>query len=114
MTHYVYRIFDADNALLYIGATSDVHARIVFHQRPWYGQSKASNEMFGRIDRWTSEAHPSKEAALAAERAAIHAEAPLLNRLHNEGRHVTLPPVEVEDHSEDFALLAAAFCRPPT
>lgn len=90
--HFLYRCYDADGRLLYIGCTSDVERRIEGHrsahrtfilgtnpkaplssvrliqQMSWY---EASGPIVGR------------RAALAAERAAIKAERPLLNVVHN-------------------------------
>lgn len=82
--HYVYRCYDAADQLLYIGCCRDVESRIYMHlvtcTMPGWG------EMRRRYARHTSERYPNKKAARAAERQAIHDEAPLLNRQHNPKR----------------------------
>lgn len=69
----LYRFFDADGRLLYVGITKDPDKREREHalRSPWHPHAKSR----------TIEWHGSREAALDAERAAIHEEAPLFNRL---------------------------------
>jgi predicted GIY-YIG superfamily endonuclease len=77
----VYRIYDPDMTLLYIGSTGDLDRRMVMHSGP--------NEIPGAdvihqchlYD--TFVAYDTIEEARAAEREAIKREAPLLNRQHN-------------------------------
>ena len=83
--HSLYRLFDEDDQLMYIGVAFDVTHRIYMHEAAWYS-SHASMQMFRRIARHTTEEYPNKLAARAAERAAIKAEAPLYNRQHNPKR----------------------------
>lgn len=75
--HYVYRLFDADGRLLYIGATYHVPARLKAHRynTPWFSEV-ASVEY---------QTFPNRRAAFAAEAKAIHAEDPLYNRRHTPG-----------------------------
>lgn len=78
--HYLYRCYDADGLLLYIGCTSNVSRRIAAH-RSGAGQAVAS--------RWLSSAFmvrhevvgpfAGREAGRDAERLAIHLEQPLFN-----------------------------------
>jgi predicted GIY-YIG superfamily endonuclease len=83
--HYVYRIFDAADRLLYVGCTEDVTTRMFFHTSI-STPSEASWEIRRDMARHTSEEHPNKAAAHAAEIHAIKTEMPLLNRQHNPGR----------------------------
>jgi predicted GIY-YIG superfamily endonuclease len=65
----VYRFFDADGGLIYVGCTTNLPARLATHQnkqRPWW-------TTVVRID---VEHFDSLSAARAAERAAISAEHP--------------------------------------
>ena len=84
-THHVYRIYDADDALLYIGCAQDVETRLSFHCEI-SSQSPTSWEIAARMARHTSESYPNKALAREAERQAIAAEAPLLNKQHNRRR----------------------------
>ncbi|MEU8334716.1 GIY-YIG nuclease family protein [Micromonospora tulbaghiae] len=71
----LYRLFDADRRLLYIGITLNIGSRWKTHS--------------GQKPDWSLVAHaevehlPTREAALAAERAAIQAEKPAWNVIHN-------------------------------
>ena len=77
----LYRFFDADDQLLYVGIAGNPGRR--FHQhangpdgKPWWGQ----------VTRSTMEHFATREAAAAAEVAAIVAERPLHNVVHNKGK----------------------------
>lgn len=83
-THYLYRLFAADGTLLYIGVTEDVAHRVYMHRQTTVCTGWLT--IWTRYDHHTSEAYPTKLAAREAERAAIFAEAPLVNRQHNPKR----------------------------
>lgn len=83
--HDVYRIFDRDGQLLYVGCARFADARIYMHVAAWHA-SWPSMQMFGCMATYTVETYPTKEAARAAERAAIALEMPLYNRQHNPKR----------------------------
>ena len=72
----LYRYFDATGALLYIGVSRRWFRRNVDHQREasWHY----------RISSATIEMHPTRAAALDAERDAIRKERPLYNVVHND------------------------------
>ena len=67
----LYRFFDADGALLYVGITANLEQRWAAHERDkvWWPD----------VAEKTVEWHGTRPAALAAELAAIKAEAPRYN-----------------------------------
>lgn len=69
--HYVYRIYNWSNVLLYVGVTSDVKRRLYQQQR--------DKEWWPEVGSHTSVEYPGRPAALAAEKAAIQAEDPKYN-----------------------------------
>ena len=71
MTHYVYRQYDVNGQLLYVGAAACVWNRMVGHKRDaeWI-------ELVAGVD---IESFPSKAEALIAERRAIFEERPIYN-----------------------------------
>lgn len=97
--HFVYRIFDAEDRLLYVGCAENVESRIYLHQQI-SSQFPVSWEIARRIDRYTSQKYPNEQLAHEAERRAIESEIPLLNRQHNprrfkrvNGRYVALEQI---------------------
>ena len=75
LRHYVYRLYDADDRLLYVGCTRRFAKRLQEHMR--------DKEWAAQIDRWTiSDPYPNRDEARAAEAAAIRDEAPRHNRVH--------------------------------
>lgn len=68
---YVYRIFDTDGQLIYVGATANPESRILAHKHTswWYPQ-------LGRIK---IKVYPTRTAATDAEKAAIRTEFPRWN-----------------------------------
>lgn len=108
--HFVYRIYSADDVLLYIGCAYDVEQRIYMHKATY---TMVDAFLIHRhYQRHTSEQHPTLRAARAAERAAITAEAPLLNRQHNpkrwrrvDGQYLPVDEATLNEH--------AKLCAPP-
>lgn len=97
--HVVYRCYDADNRLLYIGCTQDLTARMQVHECD--STNPASVELIKRLDLVEYEEYPDRATARQAEREAITAEAPLLNTHHNLGRgRRDLAPVEPQQLSD--------------
>ena len=82
----LYRHFSADGELLYVGVSLNTVARLVAHQH--------RSEWFDKIASITIEKFESRDAAEAAETAAIKAEAPKFNRRHVAERTATVikPP----------------------
>lgn len=76
-TAYVYRLFDADGGLLYIGSSINCGARFTRHRadQPWWPQ----------VASWTLEDRPSLDEARTAERIAIAAEHPRHNKIRYDG-----------------------------
>ena len=74
--HYVYRLFDPADVLLYVGCSVNPEARLRTHRsdQPWSDI----------IDRQTVEGPFSRIEALAREAAAIADERPRFNVRHNE------------------------------
>lgn len=72
---FLYRVFDANGELLYIGITYYLHDRLVRHRKrqPWA-------ESMARVE---SLLYPCRLDAELAEAAAIRDELPLHNRLKN-------------------------------
>lgn len=97
--HWVYRVFDADDALLYIGCSLNPAQRLDGH-----AVSKVWWEFVRSI---TVESYPTKAEARVAEAAAIAAEKPRYNIKHKGERQSqsrTLVPTQWADARE---LLAA-------
>lgn len=70
----LYRHFDSSGKLLYVGVSKSALIRL--------GQHQEHAHWFGNISQVTIEKHPSREAALEAERLAIQSENPLCNVQH--------------------------------
>lgn len=77
--HFVYRCYDADGVLLYIGCTRNVKSRIAAHRRG-NGGSKASQWLSVTMASYEVEGpFRGREAGRLAERDAIQAEWPVFN-----------------------------------
>jgi predicted GIY-YIG superfamily endonuclease len=79
--HVLYRAYDAQGVLLYIGITMNPGNRFAQHSedKPWWADvAEIRVEHFG-----------SRKRVLAAERAAIQAERPCFNVIHNSGNVVS-------------------------
>lgn len=84
--HDVYRIFDDQGRLLYIGCARDWTERIHMHEA-LRRQNAVSDAICHRGYRVTVEIYRNKAMARAAEKTAIKAEAPHLNLEHNSSRY---------------------------
>lgn len=81
MTH-LYRHFDKDGDLLYVGISLSTVHRL--------GQHQENSHWFESITRVEIERFPTREAALQAEAMAIKHEKPLHNVMHNKPKKETL------------------------
>lgn len=99
----LYRYFDADDQLLYIGITGDLAVREVSHIRDSSWMEFAA--------RSTIERYPTRRDALDAERDAIETERPLFNVTHNEGPDTMRRLVEYLVGQGRTDLLAPAVSR---
>lgn len=84
--HYVYRCFDSEGTLLYVGVAVSVEDRMFHHTHLCNSWKQPNGTIRRHMVRWTSEQYATKLAARDAERRAITTEAPLLNRQHNPKR----------------------------
>lgn len=77
MSTTVYRMFDADDELLYVGITLNPPARFAKHKqdKPWWTLVKRIELMH----------HETREAALSTEKHFIETEKPLWNVVHRDG-----------------------------
>ena len=78
--HYVYRCYDADDRLIYVGMARDPKHRFLTHKR-------SHPEVFERTVRREVVEYPDRAHALAAEAEAIANEKPLLNKHHKGARY---------------------------
>ncbi|MFI2078489.1 GIY-YIG nuclease family protein [Streptomyces triculaminicus] len=74
----VYRLFDAEGRLLYVGMGRNPMQRWGSHaeQHPWWP----------RVVRFTVKWHPTRQEAAAEERQALRSESPV-NNIHGTERH---------------------------
>lgn len=84
-TTALYRHFSEDGTLLYVGISNSAVRRLGQHMR---GARWATE-----ISRVEVSQYPSRESALAAEKAAIIAELPLWNKVHNTRRRPEGPSI---------------------
>lgn len=83
MTAVVYRLFDADDRLIYIGATSNLAQRLDAHRtQVWW---------WALVARVTVEPHDDMPSAFDAEWAAIAGESPAFNLAKRRGRPSSRP-----------------------
>ncbi|AEK07809.1 endonuclease [Mycobacterium phage Yoshi] len=69
--HYVYRIYDGDDRLIYVGETGDLFGRLAFHKvNSWWGS---------QADHAKASVYPDRAHARSAERDAIRSEQPRWN-----------------------------------
>jgi hypothetical protein len=70
--HWLYRLYDQDDRLLYVGITRNLADRITSHKR-WLGDL---------LDYYETDEYPDRESVLAAEAWAIDTEHPAFNITH--------------------------------
>lgn len=84
----LYRHYDQDGTLLYVGITSNVKRRMEGHRR--------SATWIERIDHIETEVFPTRRDALAAERQAINSEGPLFNKKIGRRLGIGSPSADAE------------------
>lgn len=114
-THTLYRFYDTDGHLLYVGRTTNPGRRWREHEKraPW----------FQAVSWVTREVYPTAEAVDVAEREAIANEHPIHNIALNGARHPpmrsTRPVIvpqgdDLETHRVRLNAIAEAFDEDPT
>lgn len=88
--HYVYRLYDRQSRLLYIGCAEDVEDRLYHHLSLCNLGNGVAEGLHFRLSHYTTWRYPTRWEARRAEADAIGAEAPLLNKIHNKGRYTPL------------------------
>lgn len=83
----LYRYFDNDGSLLYIGISLSAVARAVQHRQ--------NAHWWDKVHRCEVERFPTRALAADAERKAIKAERPLHNVVHNGGERSPALPVAI-------------------
>jgi hypothetical protein len=92
--HALYRFFDSEGVLLYVGITLDPGARWKSHSKdkPWWLEVASVT-----VEQW-----PSREMVLQAERAAIISEHPKHNVIYNNGNQVSARPLDVLERMTEW------------
>lgn len=80
--HWLYRLFNADGELLYIGQTRRPVARFQL----WLSRSRSNAPWFLTVTRVDWQAFPDWWLVTAAEKRAIETERPQFNRNHQPQR----------------------------
>jgi predicted GIY-YIG superfamily endonuclease len=100
----LYRMFDADGNLLYVGLTNNPRSRFSDHCK--------TKSWFDQVSNIKVQTFQSRRDLLDAERTAIETEVPLHNVTHNEVRAEIRFGVQFEaDEDEDDRLAVAAFAK---
>lgn len=97
MAFHLYRHFDADDRLLYVGVSLSTVHRL--------GQHKDHSHWFEKITKITIERFDSREESLDAETAAIQFERPLYNIVHRKSD----PEMEAAMKSRFLLMRQVAF-----
>lgn len=115
LPHHVYRCYDADDRLLYVGCTSEIERRMSAHRRGKKGASLWLSVCMARHE--VVATYPNRDAALAAEAAMINADQPLFNTQHRAtymfAAWMTLAPIAeylIEQGHLELALETACGC----
>lgn len=94
--HTLYRLFNAEGDLLYIGHTGDLTVRLRCH--------KSDKAWWSEVSRIESVEHWPKEAAIEAERAAIRSESPRYNVQLMPGARMVVVNFRVPETVKEAAL----------
>lgn len=99
----LYSYYDADKVALYIGISDDLRTRTLAHLEASSWMDFAASCTITR--------HPSRSAALDAEKKAIQAEQPLFNHMHNATPEARARLVAYLVQHDRLDLLAPAVSR---
>ena len=101
----LYRFFDADDRLLYVGIAGTATRRWEQHakEKGWWDS----------VARVTVENHPNRAAAENAERIAIQAELPIHNVVHNRAKQNAKHNRAKQNANHDRAIWLCDVCRSP-
>lgn len=94
-SHQLYRLYDENDRLLYVGISHSARFRLMQHVRKVWWKDVSRKEV---------EKHPNRKAALQAEKTAVHTERPIWNV---QGR----PGLTSEEHEYRLSRLSAAVAR---
>lgn len=97
---WVYRIYDTQGRLIYVGETLNLVVRLAAHGDKWWGT---------QIAKVKAKVYPNRGEAQAAERAAIKAERPRFNIKHRDASPLARRSWTAEDYDD---YLAARSRRP--
>lgn len=106
--HVVYRCYDAQDRLLYIGCTHDINLRMDVHRSSWGNPVSAVLNL--RMVRYELTEYLDKASARKAEREAIYNEAPILN-LHHQ--RVKMTPIERRRFIDEWVDSTQSFASDP-
>lgn len=98
----LYRHYDKDGTLLYVGISLSTVARL--------GQHKTYSRWFEKIDTIKIERYTSRKAALAAEKRAIKSERPKYNKAH--GTYKTVESKQIVERSREDLLRRIVHVKP--
>lgn len=108
--HYVYRLFDAAGALLYVGITCDVTTRMYQHskEQPWWDEvdNRSVEEVLTRADAFFLEA-----AAILAERPRYNKDIPTVERCETLRSRATMASEESLRKLIDALKRQASYAR---
>ncbi|QDF19777.1 G-I-Y Y-I-G endonuclease [Mycobacterium phage LilSpotty] len=99
--HYVYRVFDRDGRLIYVGCTKNLFGRLRSHEiNSWWAYQAA---------RVTSKVYPDKRSGRDAECAAIRSERPRWNLFGRGSREMW-----TADEYADYVIACLNLSEPMT
>lgn len=91
MAHYVYRVYDFDDRLIYVGCTKDLFKRLSVHGKSsWWAY---------QIARVRGSVYPDRRLALDAESQAIKTERPRWNVKGRYDQNASWTPDEYVDYA---------------
>lgn len=100
LPHVVYRCYDADDRLLYVGCTLNASRRLSQHQHAKPGAQLASRVLSMCMTRFeVTDAYPSRDIAKGVEALAIATEQPVLN-FHSSNEVIREKTAQIAEYLE--------------